>query len=352
MPMRRILATLALLACALPARAQIYNHVSLDRLNHRLAGTVIDHTHNHGADNRIVSAVLGMPRDLYVYLPPGYTPGRAYPLIIYLHMAFIDEHTFVGSRNIVEYDRMVRDGVVPPAIVACPDGFFSGINHFREPHSLYVNGVHARFEDHIIGEVVPFLRSRYSIRPERQAHALFGVSGGAFGALNLAIKHRDYFGAVATLAAPANLRYSNCDGEYLQDFDPATYRWKPQYDPEDVVGRFYFGLQRVRAKKYVTPVFGSDPPSVTARIKRENPADLIFTTDLRPGQLAIYLNYGGRDGWNFDAQVESFAWLAASRGIAVETERVPHAGHTLRYFNHNHDSAYLWLGRHMLPPTP
>src|SRR5438045_3218492 len=45
---------------------------SLDRLNARLAGQVVDYTHNHGCDQRIWSEALGQKRDLYVYLPPGF----------------------------------------------------------------------------------------------------------------------------------------------------------------------------------------------------------------------------------------------------------------------------------------
>ena len=84
----------------------------------------------------------------------------------------------------------------------------------------------------------------YSIRPERQAHALLGVSAGGFGAMAIALKHRDVFGAVATLAGPLNMRYDNCAGRYGDDFDPATYRERTDYDPDMIIARFYFGLLR------------------------------------------------------------------------------------------------------------
>jgi enterochelin esterase-like enzyme len=54
--------------------------------------------------------------------------------------------------------------------------------------------------------VIPFLAAHYSIRPEREAHALVGTSAGGYGAMSLAIRHRDTIGAVATLAGPLNLR--------------------------------------------------------------------------------------------------------------------------------------------------
>ena len=122
-------------------------------------------------------------------------------------------------------------------MVACPDGTYGGRDLFCEPHSLYINGLGGRFEDHVFQEVIPFLMANYAIRPEREAPRALGTSAGGYGAMSLAIRHRDSIGAVATLAAPLNLRYSNVDGDYFEDFNPATYRWKTRYDPDEVIGR-------------------------------------------------------------------------------------------------------------------
>jgi S-formylglutathione hydrolase FrmB len=350
--MRRLVLvlTFALLATGPTARAQFRNRASVEKLNRRLQGQVLDYTHNHGADRRIYSAILGMPRDLYVYLPPGYDPSRAYPLVLYFHMAYIDEHTFVGSDRLVELDGMMARGEFPPAVVACPDGMIGGENRYRQPHSMYVNGVHGRFEDHVLYEVMPFLSGHFSIRPERGAHALLGASAGGFGAASIALRHRELFGAVAVLATPMNMRYWNCLDEYFADFDPSTYRAREDYDPDQVVGRFYFGLQRTRARKYIEPIFGSDP-GVNERIAQVNPADQISRAGLRPGELEIYINCGDHDNFNFDAQSESFAWLAGQAGVCVTLEEVPCGRHSLRYFRENHLPAYRWLAGRLLPPV-
>jgi S-formylglutathione hydrolase FrmB len=211
--------------------------------------------------------------------------------------------------------------------------------------------VKGQFEDHILSEVIPFVTSHYRIRPERDAHAILGLSGGGYGALSMAIRHRDYFSSVAVLSAPVNLLYGNCHNDVLEDFDPATYREKTVYDPDEVIGRFYFGLKKVKAKKYVEPIFGSDPNDVAARIRATNPANLLYGTGLQPGELAIYLHYAGRDGYNFDAQNQSFAWLAAQRGIGVTIESDPTANHTIAYFRRNATPAFCWLGRHLPGPA-
>jgi S-formylglutathione hydrolase FrmB len=338
-------------ALVVPTQAQSLLCADLEHVNRGLAGEVIDYTRNHGSDRRIFSPILGMPRDLYVYVPPGYDPRRAYPLVLFLHMASVDEHYFVRSKLAKEIDEMILRGEFPPAVVATPDGTYNGSSRLSAAHSLFVNGAGGRYEDHLLLEIIPFLTANYSIRPERQAHALLGASAGGYGTMSLAIAHRDYFGAVATLSSPLNLRYSNCDGRYFENFDPATFRWKTKYEPNEVIGRSVFRLRGIRAKRFMGPVFGAGD-IVAARIAMTNPADQIFNTNLQPGELAIYVNYGGRDNFNFDAQDESFAWLAASRGIALTLVRDPNGTHSPRYLRANRGLALAWLGQHLLPPAP
>jgi S-formylglutathione hydrolase FrmB len=350
--MGRLVAAVALLLSAAgTADAQIFNLVNLDHLNGKLCGRVVDHTQNHGADRRLVSRILGMPRDLSVYLPPGYSPAVAYPVIIFLHSADLDEHQFLDPRVIKMLDDMMGRGEIPPAVVAAPDGTYEGENRINSTHSLWVNGRGGRFEDHLADEVLPFLLRTYSIRPERGAHAVLGLSAGGYGAMGAAIKHRDVFGVAAVLAAPLNMLYDDCAGGYSADFNPATYRERTAYDPDLVIARFYGGLLRRRVTKYLGPVYG-DGPDVLTLASRDNPADLLATTDLRRGEMALYANFGGRDNYNFDAQARSFAWLAARRGVAVDLEEIPRGRHSLIYLERAQAPAFRWLGAHLLPPVP
>ena len=218
--MRRAVAALLLFAAATgPATAQVFNLVNLDHLNRKLHGRVVDFTHNHGTDRRLHSPILGRQRDLYVYLPPGYNPSVAYPLLVYLHGAHIDEHLFLDPGPLKALDGLMSQGQLPPVVIAAPDGFYEGENTITCSHSLWVNGLGGRFEDHVVAEVVPFMMRTFSVRPERQGHALLGISAGGFGAMAIALKHRDLFGAVATVGGPLNMLYDNCEGRYLDDFD-------------------------------------------------------------------------------------------------------------------------------------
>jgi S-formylglutathione hydrolase FrmB len=349
--MRFTVAVVMALVIVPPSHADPPARVDLDRFNRQLAGCVVDHTDNHGRDRRIVSVVLGMPRDLYVYLPPGYDPRRAYPLVVYLHGATYDEKAFLDTRSLGGLDAMMLRGECPPMVLAVPDGNYGERDARSRTHSFFLDGPGGRFEDHILQEVIPFVDATYAIRPGRESHALLGVSAGGLGAMSLAIRHRERVGAVATVGAPVNLRYGNVDGDYFEDFDPATYRWKVRYDPDEVIGRYLGGLYPIRARRLISPVFG-EGEGAAARIIAINPADLLFTTDLRPGELPIYVHCPGRDEWNFDAQGESFAWLAAGRGIDVTLVVAPDGRHNLPYFRAGILCAFRWLGAHQFPPSP
>jgi pimeloyl-ACP methyl ester carboxylesterase len=354
---RNILRSCALLVAILPAlsfaqtaHAQRVTPSHLDRLNALLAGRVVDFTRNSGFDNRRYSHILGRPRDLYVYLPPHYSPQQMYPLVLWLHGAFGDEHAFLDQGQLHYLDQMIQQGRLPPMIIACPDGTLSGENRLTSDHSLYLNGKGGRMQDHLLHEVVPFLTANLPIIPHPSGRAIVGVSAGGAGALNLALKRPDLFGAVATIAGAANLRYSNVEEDYMADFNPAAYRWRTNYEPSQVVARYAGGLIPIRAERFIEPVFGGGP-GVVPRVMQENPADLLFTMPPAPGELSILIAYGGRDQFNMDAQGASFAWLATTQGLWIEVLYDPDGDHTGAYFGAAQRHVFQWLAHRLAHPV-
>jgi S-formylglutathione hydrolase FrmB len=320
----------------------------LDQLNSILAGRILDFTHNHGQDNRLYSAILRQPRDLYIYLPPDYSPARAYPVVLWLHGAFGDEHAFLDQAELEYLDAMILRGCLPPMILACPDGTFCGENYLNADHSLYLNSRRGRMQDHLLAEVIPFVVSRFPVLSAREGRAIIGVSAGGVGALNLALKHPEFFGAAATVAGGANLRYDNLQGDYFSDFSPATYRWKTEYHPDEVIAEYAAGLIRIRAERFIGPVFGEEP-GVVLRVAAENPSDLLFRMP-PPVELPILLCYGGRDQFNMDAQGASFAWLARSQGMHVDVRYDPRADHSPASFRPAQREVLEWLGQWLAGP--
>src|SRR5262249_47134819 len=176
-----------------PAQAYWHDRDALDRTNAQLHGQVIDYTHNHGADRRIWSTALHQPRDLYVYLPPGFDPHLRYAAVVWLHGFSQDELSFL--RYVVKpLDEAIACGKIPPVIVVAPDGSLKGRPQLSNGGSFFVNSDAGAFEDYVIQDVWQFLVTNYPIRPEREAHVLAGISMGGGAAFNLGIKYRNCFG--------------------------------------------------------------------------------------------------------------------------------------------------------------
>jgi S-formylglutathione hydrolase FrmB len=299
---------------------------SLDRLNQQLQGHVDDYTNNHGTDRRIWSEALGQWRDLYVYVPPGYDPSKCYPFILWLHGFGQDEHGFTKyvARPL---EHAILEGKLPPVIVAAPDGSIDGRECFAQTGSFFLNTKAGRFEDYVMGDVWNFVHEHYPIRPEREAHVLAGVSMGGGAAFNLAIKYRDRVATVAAFFPPVNTRYVDCHGNYRAPFDPCCEGLKCDFSRgRTVVARFY-GILTVRVKDVLDPVYDRKDPRTAAQIAKENPTEMLETYDLKEGELAMFIGYGGKDEFNMTAQVDSFLHHAQQRGLTVSVAFDPDGRH-------------------------
>ena len=143
---------------------------------------------------------LGDPitRRLPILLPPGYDaePDRRYPAIFALT-------GFTGSGpmllndsawtpNLSErLDRLYAAGM-PPVIVVLPDCFT------RLGGSQYLNSsATGRYEDYLTAELVSYVDSHYRTLRGPGSRGVFGKSSGGYGALIMALRHADLFGAVA-----------------------------------------------------------------------------------------------------------------------------------------------------------
>jgi len=153
-------------------------------------------------------------RDVYCYLPPSYDASKQrYPVIYFLS-------GFTGTgRMLLNYsafeepldgrlDRLISSGAMPPAIVVLPDCMtrFGG--------SQYTNSsATGRYEDYIIDEIVPFVDEKLRTLPGRDHRGVTGKSSGGYGALRLAMRHPDVFGALGSHAGDAYFEYC-----YFLDF--------------------------------------------------------------------------------------------------------------------------------------
>jgi S-formylglutathione hydrolase FrmB len=179
---------------------------------------------------------LGDPheREIYCYLPPGYDGSdRRYPVIHFLsgftgtgrmHLNF---DPFVESID-RRLDRLIATGAMPPAICVLPDCFTS------LGGSQYINSsATGRYEDYLIDEVVPLVDGQLRTLASRDHRGVAGKSSGGYGALVLAMRHPDVFGALGSHAGDAYFAYC-----YLPDFVKFTLGIVRQGGVEEFVRYF------------------------------------------------------------------------------------------------------------------
>jgi S-formylglutathione hydrolase FrmB len=142
-------------------------------------------------------------RPVAIYLPPGYRSGASrYPVVYLLH-------GFGSTKNAAEVwtkgdwanvpgmmDRLIAAGKIREMIVVMPDA------STRLGGAFYTNSAATgNWEDFITRDLVGYVDGRYRTLRRASSRAIAGHSMGGYGAIKIAMKHPDTFGAVYGLSA-------------------------------------------------------------------------------------------------------------------------------------------------------
>ncbi len=129
-------------------------------------------------------------RKLVVSLPPSYYDAeKSYPVVYYLH-GFGELAGAYIADNDEALHAAFQNGAKEFIFVEVDGG-----------SSFYVNSpVSGRWEDYVMSEVIPFIDETYRTLPKAESRGICGFSMGGFGALNLAMRHPDVFGAVYAMS--------------------------------------------------------------------------------------------------------------------------------------------------------
>ncbi len=325
-------ALVGLLALAGPAPAlfgvfRFCPRDEIERTNRTLAGQLLDFTNNHGCDRRVFSPTLGEKRDVYVYLPPGFDGKKQFPGMLWLHGLNHDEKHFLDVAPLL--DEAIRCGKLPPMVIACPDASIRHRPELTHAGSFYMNGINGNYADYVSQDIWNFLKKNYCVRPERGAHVLGGASMGGYGSVALGFKNRDEFGVLVALMPPLNLRYGNCRGKYMTNYDPNCFALRETDRRHEVIGRF-FGVVVIRARRLLDPVVGRNHPDPTGFLAKDNPYEMLTALGIKPNEFELFIGYGKKDEFNLDAQVESFLDEACRLGIKPHVLMVPDGRHNKR----------------------
>jgi S-formylglutathione hydrolase FrmB len=122
-----------------------------------------------------------------IYLPPGYTADERYPVLYLLHGFWGSPSSFVDSFRMANTaDTLINAGQVRPFVIVMPPG--GAIRHGKTSGEWA--GV---WESYVVRAVVPWTDAHLSTIAAQRGRAIGGLSAGAFGAVDIALRHLGVF---------------------------------------------------------------------------------------------------------------------------------------------------------------
>ena len=170
------------------------------------------------------SRALHRKADYLVYLPPGYTARKRYPVYYLLHGMPGKPRVYVDIANVdVRLDNRMSLGTAQPMILVYPDGRIGGSVY---SDSEWANTPSGDFASYVI-EVMHNVDRRFATRPHRRYRVIAGFSAGAYGAMNIALHHLDDFANVQVWSGYFRQTrtgvFAHASRTQLDDNSPLTY---------------------------------------------------------------------------------------------------------------------------------
>jgi len=174
------------------------------------------------------SAVTGTRRQANVYLPPGYSSDRQYPVLYLLHgiggditewlRACAPDHIF---------DNLIADGRMVPVIVVFPNGrALPDDRAVSNPFTPENAAGFAKFDRDLLDHLIPAIEAKYSCYLDREHRALAGLSMGGGQTLNFGLAHLDAFAWLGAFSAAPNTK---SPAELVPDPEAARTRLRLLY---------------------------------------------------------------------------------------------------------------------------
>jgi S-formylglutathione hydrolase FrmB len=132
-----------------------------------------------------------------VFLPDGYDGKRRFPVLYLLH-------GYSGTYDIWAHPQrgdILNTARGFPALIIMPEG---GTGFYANWWNGGRRGDPA-WERFYLEELIPEVERRFQVRRGRRWHAIAGLSMGGQGAMGLASRRPDYFGAVASFSGPLSI---------------------------------------------------------------------------------------------------------------------------------------------------
>lgn len=191
-----------------------------------------------------------------IYLPPGFLPERRYPVVYLVHGMPGSPWSYVDSLSLAALsDTLITERVVVPFIAVVP---------VAGPSGHYAGEWAGPWEQYVARSVVPWVDSHFLTVADARGRTLAGLSAGAFGAIDIGLRHPRLFGRLESW------------GGYFAPFraGPLAYAGRVElaaHDPQLLARREAPLLLRLGLRFYLStgPGHGKVQPRQTVQFARE-----------------------------------------------------------------------------------
>jgi enterochelin esterase-like enzyme len=172
------------------------------------------------------SKSVGNKRKAFVYTPPGYSAEQKYPVLYLLHGIGGDENEWPrGARPEIILDNLIAEKKAVPMIIVMPNGRAQPDDR-PGPNAMATAPAFGKFDKDLLGDLIPFIESKYSAQKDRESRALAGLSMGGGQSLNFGLGNLDTFAWVGGFSSAPNTKPA---AELVPDPEKAAKQLKLLY---------------------------------------------------------------------------------------------------------------------------
>jgi enterochelin esterase-like enzyme len=152
------------------------------------------------------SKSVGSTRKALVYTPPDYSADKKYPVLYLLHGIGGDENEWRrGGHPEIILDNLIAEKKAVPMIIVMPNGRAQRDDR-PGTNAMATAPAFAKFDQDLLGDLIPFIESKYSVKSDRESRALAGLSMGGGQSLNFGLANLDTFAWVGGFSSAPNTR--------------------------------------------------------------------------------------------------------------------------------------------------
>jgi enterochelin esterase-like enzyme len=154
------------------------------------------------------SKTVGNTRKALIYMPPGYSKRKKYPVLYLLHGIGGDEKEWLkGAAPQLILDNLYAEKKIEPMIVVMPNG--RAMKDDRAVGNMFDKEkveAFATFEKDLLNDLIPFIEKNYRVLIDREHRAIAGLSMGGGQSLNFGLGNLSKFAWVGGFSSAPNTR--------------------------------------------------------------------------------------------------------------------------------------------------